>query len=191
MGIAHREIFPGDPAKALGGAHMLVIAGAAAPRFQARETAEQGRAAFGMRFGREGIADGPRRIEPEQPEKGIIAIGQAAGGVAAKNRIALGIDQALVTRLALVEAGIDGGGILQRGFQPSGDGLELGGLAPQHFAAFARGQDGVEQEGQRHGQQGAEQRGRDYGELPGKDDIGQAGHQQGAGRTAKNDPNDP
>ena len=45
MGIAHREIFPGDPAIALGGLHMLVIAGAVAARFQ-RKAAEQRRAAF-------------------------------------------------------------------------------------------------------------------------------------------------
>ena len=58
MGIAHREILPGDPAIACGGLDMLVVAGAAAALFQ--EAAERGRAAFRMRFRGEGIADRPR-----------------------------------------------------------------------------------------------------------------------------------
>ena len=114
MGIAHREIFPGDPAIAVGGLHMLVIAGAVAARLQ--KAAEQGRAAFRMRLGREGIADRARRIDPEQFEEGIVSVGQAAGAVAAEDGVALRVHQALVARLALVEARIDGSGILERGF---------------------------------------------------------------------------
>ena len=40
--IAYRVIFPGDPAPAIGRAHMLVVANAGAARFQAGEAAEYG-----------------------------------------------------------------------------------------------------------------------------------------------------
>ena len=76
--VAHRVIFPGDPAPAIGGADMLVVAHAGVAGLQAREAAEQRRAAVGMQFGREGPADGALRVQAEQLEEGVVAIGQPA-----------------------------------------------------------------------------------------------------------------
>ena len=100
---------------------MLVIAGPAAAGFQ--EAAEQRCAAFRMRLGRERIADGARRRHAEQLEEGVIAIGETALRIAAEDGVALRIHQALVARFAVVQPGIDGCGVLQRGFQPPGDRL--------------------------------------------------------------------
>ena len=70
-------------------------------------------------------------VEAEQLEEGVIAIGQPARAVAAEDGIALRVHQPLVAGLALVQARIDDGGILERGLQPAGDDLQLGGLAGQ------------------------------------------------------------
>ena len=189
MGIAHREIFPGDPAITLRGFHMLVVARAVAARFQ--KTAEQGRAAFGMRLGREGITDGARRDQAEKLEEGIVAIGETAGGIAAEDGVALRVDQPLVTRLALVQPRIHHRGILQRGFQAARHGFELGALGLQHFLAFARRQDVGQQEGQRHGHQGAEAERRDQSQMARPQDVGDGGHQHDAGHHPEHDPDDP
>ena len=190
MGIAHREIFPGDPAIALRGLHMLVIAGAVAARFQ--EAAEQGRAAFRMRLGREGIADGARRIEAEQLEEGVVAIGEAAGAVAAEDGVALRVHQALVARLALVQPRIDGGGILQRGFQASGDGLEL---RRPGATGLRRARARVSRLLSRKASATASRAPKLKGEIrvswPDQHDIGQRRHQHGARHAAENDANDP
>jgi len=136
----------------------------AAPFFERSEAAELRRAAFGMQFRREGIAQGPRGLEPEHAEKGFIGIGETAGGIAPEDGVALGIDQAFVANLALIQPGIHGGGIAQRSLKPFGRGAQFAGLARQHAVAFARIQKIGDQEGQRHGQKRAEAGGRNDGQ---------------------------
>ena len=121
---------------------MLVIAGAAAALLQRRETAEQGRAAFGMQFGREGKAERPLGIQPEHLEEGFIGVGQAAGGIAAENGVALRVHQALVADLALIEPRIHRRGIAQARLPAARrDGFQFGGLPRQQVVAFARGRE--------------------------------------------------
>ena len=97
---------------------MLVVTGAAAALLQRRETAEHRRAAFRMQRGREGKADRPLGIQPEHLEEGFIGIGEAAGGIAAEDGVALRVHQALVPDFALIEPLVHRRGIAQGGFQP-------------------------------------------------------------------------
>ena len=101
------------------------------------------------------------------------------------------VHQALVAGLALVEPRIHRGGILERGLQPAGDGLELGGLLRQHFAAFARGEQVVQQISQRDRQKRAETERRDDGQMAEQQDVAQRRHKHDAGDAAENDANDP
>ena len=126
---------------------MLVIAGARRGPLERRETAEQGRAAFGMKFGREGIARAPGGIEPEHLEEGFIGVGQPAGSVAAENGVALRVHQALVAQLALIEPCIHGRGIAQAASAVPAD-PQFGGLTRQKFVTFACGQKIGDQEGE-------------------------------------------
>ena len=144
-----------------------------------------------MRLGREGIADGMRRIEPEQPEEGVIAIGEAAGSVAPEDRIALRIHQAFVASLALVQARIDDSRVLERSLKPAGNGLQLLGLPGQGQLAFARGQKMVEQKGQAHSHQGTEAKGTDDGQPAPDQHVTERNSQHGAGHDAKDNRNDP
>ena len=64
---------------------MLVVAHARAPGLEPREAAEQRRAAVGMQFGREGLADrGAAAIKAEQFEERVVAVGQPAVGARRK-----------------------------------------------------------------------------------------------------------
>ena len=142
--VAHGVIFPGDPAPAIGGAHMLVIAHAGMSGLQAGKAAEQRRAAVGMQLGRERLAERDLGIQAEQFEESVVGIGQTAVGGAAQNRIALRVHQALVALFTLIETGVHGGSGTQRCFQARSDGFELGGLLIGKLAAFARNQKGVQ-----------------------------------------------
>ena len=93
---------------------MLVIAHAGAAGLQTCEAAEARLVAVGVKFRREGLADRAFRLQSEQLEESIVAVGQAAVGRPAENCIALRIDKALVPGFALVEPRVHRGSRGQR-----------------------------------------------------------------------------
>ena len=169
---------------------MLVIAGAAAAGFQTRETAKQGRAAFGMQFGREGVANGAGRIEAEHLEEGVVGVGEAARRIAAENRVALRIHQTFISHFALIEPPVHGRSIAQAGFQPCGRRLGLIGLAGEQIVALAAHQQNVDQERQGQRQQRAETGGGHDGEMTGEKNVGGGSDQHQSGQDPEYDPDD-
>jgi len=87
--IAHRVIFPRDPAPAVSRVHMLIVFHTRFARFESGKRSEHRAAAVGMQFRRERLADSLRGLHPEQPEEGIVGVGQSAIGRTAEDRVAL------------------------------------------------------------------------------------------------------
>ena len=170
--VAHRVIFPGDPAPAIGRAHMLVVAHARLAVLDAAERTEHRRAAVRMQFRREGLAERGLRRQPEQFEEGFVAVCQPAVGPAAKDGVALRIDEALVAVLALMQPPVHGAHRGEGGFKLVGQPVELGGAAFQHAGPPMRADDAAEKNDEADTRHGGEQDGGKEGQLSMHGDVG-------------------
>ena len=177
--VAHRIIFPRDPAPAVSRADMLVVSHTRLSGLEPREAAEIRCTALRVQFRREGPSDRALRVQAEQFEKGVVAIGEPAVRRAAEDRVALGIDQRLVARFALIEPGIERGRGGERLLQPGAGRFELGRLAVQHFGALPRHDEFMQQEGEDDRHENRKNAGRHQGEAVVQHDIAERDHQQG------------
>ena len=133
--VAQREIFPRDPAPAVGGAHELIVARTRMSHLQAGEA--RNAAAVGMEFGGKGAAERLLRLKSEEPEEGVIGIGEAAVRRAPEDGITLRVDEAFVTRFAFVQPSVDRGHRLERRLETFRHSVHFGRAFLQHAGAAA------------------------------------------------------
>ncbi len=188
-GIADGVILPRDPAPAIGGAHMLVVAHAALAGLEAGEAAEHRGAAVGVQFGGEGKADGVFWRQPEQFEERIIGIGEAAVGGSAENGVALAVDKAAIALFAFVQPRVHGGCVLQRIFELGGGGGEFVGLLVQRVGLLADDEEAVQHHGDAHPDQRHQRDGRDDGEPAVQHDVAKRCHGDGESQHPEDQPN--
>jgi hypothetical protein len=177
--IADGEILPRNPAPAIDGSHLLVVAHAAFARLQSREAAEILRMAVGMQFRREGLSDHLDGLEPKELEESIVAVAEAAVGQTTEDRIALRIDEALIARFALMQLGVHRRGVAQRLLQAGARDLHLRRLRRKQFALLTCCGEGVQHEAKDREDERAEKPWRHEREMARDQDIAQHGHEHG------------
>ena len=117
--------------------------------------------AVGMKLGREGTAERLLRLKPEEPEEGVVGVGETAVGRAPEDGVALRIDEAFVTRFAFVQPSVDRGHRLERSLEPLRHRVHFGRALLQRAGAAACFEKPCEQKRQAAERKGDQQKRRD------------------------------